>query len=187
MFRRQQAALRRTNLLRLFNHALDQMPGTKNLIFSHLGGSRRSVSENGGTESSKPYCLAPAVEENMASPPHLVDFLEAWNPVGKATKYFQLRGCQRVLASFWETTDPNLVEYFQEHTKDGNSTWLRIDRLVRATREKEAHIIRQGYTGQLLAAATPVENLCIFGAVNFFLLFFLSHYTRYSETCLGHN
>lgn len=168
MFRRQQAVLKRTDLLRLFNHALAQMPGIKNLIFSHLGGSRRSVTENGGTDSSRPYCLAPAIEENMSSPPHLVDFFEAWNQAGKPLNIFNCVATSVYLPAIGKPLTPTSLNIFRNTRRMAIVYGSELIDWVRATREKEAHIIRQGYTGQLLAAATLVENLCISGAVNVF-------------------
>lgn len=167
LFEQQQAILRRSSLVEIFNRALRLMPRVRHLRFKSSWNSRPSISEKGGRNCLTPYCLDPEVVEDIA-PLQLVDFFEAWNKSGRPLETFDCSSSTMFLAAVQKPLTPSSMTVFK-HTREVSIQYgYALIEILRTTRDIEAEAIQSGYLSTLLSAASSVEHICLNGAINLF-------------------
>jgi len=168
MFEQQQAILRRSELVTIFKRALAVMPSVSHLRFKSSWNSRRSISEKGGRNCLRQFCLEPKVDNDIA-PPQLVDFFEVWSMSGRPLKSFEGSSRAMLLAAMQKPLTPSSMAIFK-HTREISIHYGSVlMEVCHALHNIEAEGIQSGYVSALLSGASSVERICLSGAINLFL------------------
>ena len=130
-----------------------------------MQGFRSSISEDGGTHCSRPYCLEPGIDDDMPSP-QLVDFFEAWNKSGNRLETFKCSSGTLFLPALQRSFTPSALDIFR-HTREISIVYgSEVIEIVPTKGQSEAYAIQTGQISTLLSAASSLKHISISGAIN---------------------